>query len=131
MTLDDLKAELDELQKLLNADNMVSERDAEIRGGKFLEAQYKIAGAIRTLDRELFKLESYKSAVWHSALVSAVGTVDIKKAQAEADQTFTTVQEQYSAIESDLNYLRMVARIFSDAHVFYRLKMKEMKNGNL
>lgn len=131
MSLDELKVYLDDMSKYLSADSVISETDSEIRAGKFLEALYRIAAATNALDRELFKMKTYKAGVWASVFLNDPNkTVDARTASAEANPTFTTVREQYSSIESDLDYLETVNEIFTNAHVFYRQKSKGASNGN-
>jgi hypothetical protein len=132
MDIEQLKAYLDEMFKYLNADNLVSAREAEIRAGRFLEAQYRIAAGIRSLERERFKLESYKNVTFNQLLSATSGkTVKEKQSAVDADPTFIPIQEKYSDIESDLSFLKNVARVFADGHVFYRQQAKgDNGNGN-
>lgn len=130
MTIDELKVYLEDVSRFLNADNVIGEREAEIRAGKFLEAQFKIAMAANLLSADLFKLESFRSVTYAHVVGVAEGkNITEKKLVADADPTFTSAQERYSGVESDLNYLKTVGRVFADAHVFYRQKAKGETNN--
>lgn len=126
MDILELKQYIDECSKYLIADSVVSDRDCEIRAGRFLDAQYRLAVGIHLLSDELFKLESIKTATYAKAIrfyIEAKNAVE-KKAVSEADPDYIKASESVSEAESTLNYLKTMSRIFSDAHVFYRQKAR-------
>lgn len=121
MGIDELKAYLEDCAKLLNADNIVSEREAEIRAGRFLEAQHKVSFGLHMLSREVFKVNSLQLAKY-AQLMSEDNAKNVteKKANAEAHPDYTLIRERYDELEADVNFLKAMLKIYADAHVFYR-----------
>lgn len=121
MDISKLKGYLGECAKLLNADNIVSEREAEIRAGRFLEAQQQISSGLHLLSKEAFKQNSLQLAKYaHLIGEDTAKNVTEKKANAEAHPEYALIREEHNNLESDISYLKAMLKIYGDAHVFYR-----------
>ena len=121
MHIEKLKSYLKECALLLNADNIVSEREAEVRAGRFLEAQHQIATGLHLLSKEVFKQNSLQLAKYAQLMsVDPAKNVTEKKANAEAHLEYIPIRERHSDLESDINFLKATLKIYADAHVFYR-----------
>lgn len=121
MDITQLLAYIDECYKLLNADNVISDREAQLRSGRFLEAQFHISKGIRELASILLKSKSLNEMTYTS-LLNADGAKNVteKKANAEANPSFITVREHFETIEADIDNLKSMLKVFENAHVFYR-----------
>lgn len=121
MDITQLNAYADETYKLLNADNVISDREAQFRAGRFLEAQFHLSRGIRELASLLLKSKSLNEMTYTQLLTTDTSkNVTEKKAQAEANPTFISVRERFDEIEADIDNLQSLLRIFENAHVFYR-----------
>lgn len=130
-TLTELKSYLDGLKPQLSCDNVVDERESQIRAGRFLTAQYEIGVFTHQLTSELFKLRSLDAAIF-AKLVNEdpAKNVTEKKLNAEANQDYQNVHEKIESLEGDLLYLKTMAHIFDQGHVFYRQNSKRDYRGD-
>ena len=122
MNVDQFKEYIRETSKLLVSDNVISDTDCTVRASKFLEAQYKIAVAVRYLEDYKLKQRSITTATWAKTLIEtdAKQNVTIRKALAEANQDYQKTNDELESIEVDIDYFKTMAKVFSDAHIFYR-----------
>lgn len=129
--INDIKVYLETLHPLLNADNLISERDAQIKAGKFLEAQYQIGVAMHALTSEQFKLSSLQAATYAKLLgEDQAKNVTEKKSNVEAHPDYMSVHERMEEIDSDINFLKVMLKVFENGHVFYRQHSTKKENYN-
>lgn len=121
MDITQLLAYIDECYKLLNSENVISDREAQFRAGRFLEAQFHITKGIRMLASDQLKSKSLNEMTYTS-LLNSDGSKNVteKKANAEANPNFISVRERFDEIEADIKNLYSLLKVFQDAHVFYR-----------
>lgn len=129
MNIEEFKVYLSEVAKLISPDVVVTDLECDRRASKFLEAQYRIAVAVRFLDSELLKLRGIETAVYASLFskYSEHKSATERKAFVEADEKYQSATSDCGNIEKELNFLKAIDKVFTNAHVFYRQKLNYSK----
>lgn len=130
MDITGIRQYIDECVDLLKVDLAVSEREAEMRAGRFLNVLAHITNAIYIVSDSKIKDTSLRDAVYAEKLnQDTAKNVTEKKANAEAHPEYAHAREAFEVSENTLAYLRAYQKIFTDAHVFFRQLAKGDYNG--
>ncbi len=130
MNLDELQSYLNGIVPLFSAENVVSTREAQVRCGKFLEAQHYISLASLQLASQLLKLISLRD-IKYAQLMSQDTSKNVteKKVNVEAHPDYVSIREQVDDVESKLSFLKTHTKLQENAHLFFRTWLKGDFNG--
>ena len=121
MSLDTLKAQIEESSKYLRSENVVSDTDAQLRAGRFLEIQFRLINGIRDLSSDLLKAKTVLHLTTNQVQQGVEGkNAQEREAKIKADPAYVAAREQYETIESEIESLQSYLSTVKDAHVFYR-----------
>lgn len=130
MDITGIRQYIDDCVGLLKVDNAISEREAEMRAGRFLNVLAHITNALYIVSDSKIKDVSLKDAVYAEKLnTDQSKNVTEKKANAEAHPDYAKAREAYEVSENTIAYLKAYQKIFTDAHVFFRQLAKGDYNG--
>lgn len=121
MSSDILKSQIEESSRFLRSENVVSDSEAQLRAGRFLEMQFRLINGIRDLSSDLLKAKTVLHLTTSQLTQTVEGkTVGEREAKMQADPTFISAREQYESLKHEIEYLQGYLDTVRDAHVFYR-----------
>lgn len=121
MSLDTLRSKIEESARYLRSENVVSDSDAQLRAGRFLEMQYHLINGVRDLSADLLKAKTVLHLTTSQLIQTIEGkTVGEREAKMQADPTFIEARERYESLKNEIEHLQGYLDSVRDAHVFYR-----------
>jgi len=120
MTFERVQEYVDKMMALVPEGN-IEISEAERLAAKFAVARGNIAKYQLELDLNKNKMEGVVSSTYKHALFEAEGKVVAEKqASAEADPTYLARKQELDDLESKIYYLKIMADLFHNLHIFYR-----------
>lgn len=101
-------------------------KEAPERATQFLIMVAILADEKRSVEEDKAKLNTLVSTTYAQAMGRSVAKqVTEKKAEAENDETYTTMREGLEQCESKISWLRTYIEVFNNAHLAYRQFSRE------
>lgn len=120
MNFETVQGYVDKMMALVPEGN-IDIPEAERLAAKFAVARGNIARYQLDLDLNKNKLEGVVAATYKHSLFEAQGKVVAEKqASAEADPSYIVRKQEFDDLESQIYYLRTMADVFNNLHIFYR-----------